>query len=139
MNIFTKFTEYIHYVSHCPCAPSPMFPSKSIHYYGNVPHHPCVPLPMCPIAHVAYCPCAPLPYSHVDLERDMPHCPYAPSLLVPNHPPMCPITLPLVLMCPIAHVFHCSCGLMPMHPIILLPCRSRRAHCPYAHHLYSHE
>ena len=73
---------------------------------------------MYPIAHVAYCPCTPLPYSHVDLEGDMPHCPYAPSLLfhithVPNH------------LTPCIHVPHCSCGLLPMHPITLLPCRSR--------------
>ena len=76
---------------------------------------------MCPIAHVAYCPCVPLPYSHVDLEGDMPHCPYALSLLFPiTHEPHHPT--------PCAHVPYCSCGLLPMHPIILLPCRSRRTH-----------
>ena len=115
MNIFTKFTKYIHYVpiAHHPC-----------------PHlDPYIIMAMCPIthvpiAHVAFCPCAPLPYSHVDLEGDIPHCPYAPSLLfpityVPNHPTHC------------AHVPHCSCGLLPMHPITLLPCRSRISHATF--------
>ena len=113
-----------------------MSPSRSIHYYGNVPNHPCVPLPMCPISHVVYCPCVPLSYSHVDLERNMPHCPYTPSLLFPIT--MCPITLLLVLMCPIAHGSHCSCGLLSIHPITLLPCRSRISRatlsiCPITH------
>ena len=40
----------------------------------------------------------------------------------------------IMAMCPIAHVPHCSCGLLPMYPITLLPCRPRRdmPHCPYA-------
>ena len=88
-----------------PCAPSPLSPSTSTHYYDNVPHHicahwpgalspicpiilplmlmcplcSCAPLPMCPIAHVPYCSCSPLPCPHIDLEGDMPHYPYAPS------------------------------------------------------------
>ena len=86
-----------------------------------MPHHPCFTLPICAIAHVAYCPCAPLPYCNVDLEGGhvtLPICPITPvpQPHVPNHPTPC------------AHVPHCSCGLLPMHPITLLPCRSRRAH-----------
>ena len=90
-------------------------------------HCPCAQLLMWPIAHVPHTllPCrsrkehATLPIYPIT------HC--FPSL-------MCQITLPLVLMCPIAHVSHCSCGLLSIHPITLLPCRSRRAHahCPYA-------
>ena len=81
---------------------------------------------VCPITHVSHCPCAslimwpiahvpPLPYSHVDLEGSccifhMPHHSCSPS-------PMCPITLPLLLMWPIAHVAYCPCTLSPMSPI----------------------
>ena len=90
MNIFTKFTEYIHYVPYCTCSPSPLSPSRSMHYYDNVPHHPC-----------AHWPCA--------------------------LSPMCSIILPLMLMCPIAHVSHCSCAHYPA------PCRSRRVICHIAH------
>ena len=84
-------------IAHVPHHPCP--PSRSIHYYGNVP-----------ITHVSHCLCAPLPYSHVDLEgtchiSHIPHHSCSPS-------PMCPITLPLVLMC----------------LITLLPCRPRRVH-----------
>ena len=45
-------------------------------------------------------------------------------------------------MCPIAHVPHFSCGLLPMCPITLLPCRPRKEHAtlpiypitPVSHH-----
>ena len=53
VNIFTKFTEYIHYVPHhhpCPL-------SRSMDYYGNVPHYP-YSHHLAPYAHVLHCPCA---------------------------------------------------------------------------------
>ena len=79
-------------------------------------HCPCTPSPMYPIAHVAYCPCAPLPYSHVDPEGECATLPICPITPVPHHP------------CAQSPYPLCSCGLLPMHPIILLPCRSRISH-----------
>ena len=76
-----------------PCRPRRVMPHCPYAPITPVPHHPCAqspyplcscaPLPMCSIAYVAYCTCTPLPYSHVDLEFHMPHCPYAPSPLFP--------------------------------------------------------
>ena len=59
---------------------------------------------MCPIAHA-------------------PHHPCPPSRSIHYHGSV-----------PITHVPHCSCGLLPMCPITLLPCRPRRVmlHHPYA-------
>ena len=96
----------ITHMSHCSCGLSPMCPITLLPCRSRrghttlpicpitpVPHHlcaqspyplcSCTPLPMCPIAHVVYCLFTLLPYSHVDLEFHMPHCPYAPSPLFP--------------------------------------------------------
>ena len=90
MNIFTKFTENIHYVPHYPCVPSPhphlylciimaMYPITPIPI-THVPHH------LAPYAHVPHCPHALLPMypitlPHVDLEEGhatLPICPITP-------------------------------------------------------------
>ena len=117
-------------MSHCPCTPSPMSPIQIYTLLWQCAHHPCVPLSMCPIAHVA-CPCAPLPHSHVDLGGScciahMPHHSCSPS-------PMCPITLPLVLMCPIAHVAYCPCTLSPIQIYALLWQCAPSPMCPVVH------
>ena len=98
----------------------------------HVPHlYLYIIMAMCPITHVSHCPCAPLliwpygpcatlPYSHVGLEGSC-HIAHMPNLLFP-------ITPCAQSPYPCAHVPHCSCGLLPMHPITLLPYRSRISH-----------
>ena len=86
----------IAHVPHCPCAPSPLSQSRSIHYYAHMPHHPHAPLPMwtitsvyhldlciamptCPITHVFYCPHALSSLSAIWIYALL--CQYAPSLM----------------------------------------------------------
>ena len=66
---------------------------------------------MCPIAHMPHHPCP-----HLDLCIIMAMCPITPIPIthVPHHP------------APYAHVPHCPCALLPMYPITIPPCRSRR-------------
>ena len=93
-----------------------------------VSHHPCPHLDLCII--VSMCPISHVPIAHVHYQ------PCAPLHICPiSYVPMCPIshvpiTLSLILMCLISHVFHCSCASLPS------PYRSRRgiyhiAHMPH--------
>ena len=105
---------------------------------AHVPHHPCPHLDLyimaiCHIAHVPHCSCGLLPMCPITLlpcrprrgHATLPICPITP---VPQSP-MYPITLPLVLMCPIAHVAFCPCTPLPYSHVDL---EGHMPHCWYA-------